>query len=83
MDVLVTWEGTGQSYQDRSTHTCRYQSGFYKISTMGTTRDASITLDVTIDNDPFDVEDVFGGDFYKLCTLYKSTTSEISKYKLS
>jgi hypothetical protein len=82
VDIQATWTGTGDSYQDRSTSTYRYPSGFYKVSTKGKTRDATIALEVTIDDAPFDVEGVFGEESYKYGKLFKSTQSQISKYKL-
>jgi hypothetical protein len=83
VDISATWTGTGQSYQDRGTSTNRYPSGFYKFSTKGSTRDATTTLEVTIDDATFDMAGVFGEDSYKYGSLFKSTSSEISKYKLS
>jgi hypothetical protein len=71
------------SYPNRSTSTTRYSVGFIKTSTRGKSRDASFTLDVTVDGAPFDIEGMFGDESYKFGSLSKSTYSEITMYQVS
>jgi hypothetical protein len=83
VDVSVVWTGTGEPFQERSTYTSRYAGVFYKTSSTGKRRDASFTLEVTVDGAPFDVEDVFDESSYKYGSLSKNTFSEMSKYQIS
>jgi hypothetical protein len=79
--VSMDWVGTGSSYPNRSTSTQRYEGGFYKYTTKGTSRDATVTLAVDIDGQPLDLEDIFDDEYsYEYGSLTKSTNSEISKY---
>jgi hypothetical protein len=83
VDISVVWTGAESTYQDRGTSTSRYPGGFVKTLSRGKSRDATFTLDVTIDGAPFDVEDVFGENSFKYGNLFKRTFSEISKYQVA
>jgi hypothetical protein len=81
VDVSASWTGTGSTFQDRSTQSNRFPGGFYKSSTKGTTREASVDFSVSVDGVSYDVGDVFGGSSYKYGYLFKSTSSDMSLYK--
>jgi hypothetical protein len=76
IDSSVVWTGSDSTYLDRGTSTNRYPGGFVKTLSRGKCRDASFTLDVTINGAPFNVEGVFGEN------SFKRTFSEISNYQV-
>jgi hypothetical protein len=76
IEVSVTWTGTGNPYQDRSTGTYRYPSGFYRYSYKGNSRDATMSISLKQDG----VAQTTGfGELYG--ALSKSTDTSMSIYK--
>jgi hypothetical protein len=79
VDITVTWTGTGSTYPDRYSSINKYINGFYKYSSRGTYRAATVTLDVNVDGSSLNLDE-YGVEF-KDGSLTKTTSSDMSIYK--